>query len=103
MRIKLLKLKSGEDVIGDILKENAEFITVGSPAVLMPVGEGRAGAVQIGLVPWVPFSEAKSFEIKRDWVVLITDPSIDIVNNYNQIFGSGIVMPQVNTKSLLQE
>ena len=102
MNIKLLKLKSGEDLIGEVLKENAEYITVGAPAVLMPVG-GEGGAVQMGLAPWVPFSSAKSFEITRDWVVLITDPAVDIVNNYNQIFGSGIVVPRVDTKSLLQE
>ena len=51
----------------------------------------------------MPFSEAKEFDLPRDWVLLTTEPAQDIVNNYNQIFGSGIVVPQVSTSALLNE
>ena len=101
--IKLLRLKSGEDIVGDIIGENSEFLIVKNPAMLMPVGDGRGGSVQIGLTPWMPFSEAKDFEVPRDWVLITTEPALDIVNNYNQAFGSGIVVPQVSSKTLLQE
>ena len=101
--IKLLRLKSGEDIVGDIIGENSEFLIVKNPAMLMPVGDGRGGSVQIGLTPWMPFSEAKDFEVPRDWVLITTEPAQDIVNNYNQIFGSGIVVPQVSTSALLNE
>ena len=101
--IKLLRLKSGEDIVGDIVGENSEYLIVKNPAMLMPVGDGRGGSVQIGLTPWMPFSEAKDFEIPRDWVLITTDPALDITNNYNQVFGSGIVVPKVSSKTLLQE
>ena len=101
--IKLLRLKSGEDIVGDIIGENSEYLIVKNPAMLMPVGDGRGGSVQIGLTPWMPFSEAKDFEVPRDWVLITTEPALDIVNNYNQAFGSGIVVPQVSSKTLLQE
>ena len=39
--IKLLRLKSGEDIIGDVVGENSEYLIVKSPAMLMPVGDGR--------------------------------------------------------------
>ena len=101
--IKLLRLKSGEDIVGDIIGENSEFLIVKNPAMLMPVGDGRGGSVQIGLTPWMPFSEAKDFEVPRDWVLITTEPAQEIVNNYNQVFGSGIVVPKVSSKTLLQE
>ena len=101
--IKLLRLKSGEDIVGDIIGENSEFLIVKNPAMLMPVGDGRGGSVQIGLTPWMPFSEAKDFEVPRDWVLITTEPAQEIVNNYNQVFGSGIVVPKVSPKTLLQE
>ena len=101
--IKLLRLKSGEDIVGDIVGENSEFLIVKNPAMLMPVGDGRGGSVQIGLTPWMPFSEEKDFEIPRDWILITTEPAQDIVNNYNQVFGSGIVVPKVSPKTLLQE
>ena len=101
--IKLLRLKSGEDIVTDIVGENSEFLIVKNPAMLMPVGDGRGGSVQIGLTAWMPFSEAKDFEVPRDWILITTEPAQDIVNNYNQVFGSGIVVPQVSSKTLLQE
>ena len=69
----------------------------------MPMSDGRGNAVQMGLVPWVPFSEAKEFEIPREWVVLITTPATSVVNNYNQAYGAGIVVPTVSQQALLQE
>ena len=101
--IKLLRLKGGEDIVGDIIGENSEYFIIKNPAMLMPEGTGQGGSVQIGLTPWMPFSEAKDFEIPRDWVLITTEPAQDIVNNYNQVFGSGIVVPKVSPKTLLQE
>ena len=103
MAVKLLRLKSSEDVIGYIVTENSEYITVSNPAMLMPVGDPRGGNVQMGLAPWLPFSDQKDIDIPRDWILVIADAVQDIVNNYNQIFGSGIVVPKVSSKTLLQE
>ena len=105
MAVKLLRLKSSEDIIGDVVSENSEYITVSNPAMLMPVGDPRGGNVQMGLAPWLPFSDQKEIDFPRDWVLVVADAVQDIVNNYNQVFGSGIVVPQVkvNQKTLLQE
>ena len=103
MAVKLVRLKSGEDIIADIMAESAEIVKIKNPAMLMPMSDGRGNQVQVGLAPWMPFSEAKEFELPRDWVLLTTTPAQDIVNNYNQIFGSGIVVPQVSTSALLNE
>ena len=103
MNLKLLRLRSGEDVICEIIKESAENIKIKNPAMLMPVSDGRGNAVQMCMAPWMPFSEQKEFEIPRDWLVVMSDVVKDIANNYNQIFGSGIVVPdvKVDTKTLL--
>ena len=103
MNLKLLRLRSGEDVICEIIKESAEYIKIKNPAMLMPMSDGRGNAVQMGMAPWMPFSEQKEFEIPRDWLVVMSDVVKDIANNYNQIFGSGIVVPdvKVDTKTLL--
>jgi len=103
MAVKLVRLKSGEDIIADIITESAEIVKVKNPAMLMPMSDGRGQQVQVGLAPWMPFSEAKEFELPRDWVLLTTEPAQDIVNNYNQVFGSGIVVPKVSTSALLNE
>ena len=52
---------------------------------------------------WGHISNEKDFEIPRDWIVITTEVVTDIANNYNQVFGSGIVVPdvKVDTKTLL--
>jgi len=105
MSIKLLRLKSGEDIVADI-DVNDDTITIENPAAIMPMGDPRqSGAVQMGFAPWVPFSNDKQFEISKDWIVFITEPATDIVNNYRQAFGSGIVVPpvKIDPKALLKE
>jgi hypothetical protein len=103
MNLKLLRLRSGEDVICEVLKESAELIFIKNPAMLMPVGS-QGQQMQMGMAPWMPFSDQNEFEIPRDWLVVMSDVVKDIANNYNQIFGSGIVVPdvKVDTKTLLK-
>ena len=104
MAVKLLRLKSGEDIVAEhVLGKIGQNITIENPAMIMPLSDGRGKQVQVGLAPWMPFSAEKRFDLPGDWVLLLTEPAPDLVNNYNQVFGSGIVVPQVSTKSLLNE
>ena len=91
--IKLIRMRSGEDVVGEVSKENEEFIDVKEPAALMPMSGGANKTVQMGMVPWQPFSKSKEFTIPRNWIVTISDPSEDIEDNYRRAYGSGIDMP----------
>ena len=104
MAVKLLRLKSGEDIVAEHIQGKlGQDITIENPAMIMPLSDGRGNQVQVGLAPWMPFSAEKRFNIPSDWILLLTEPAPDIVNNYNQVFGSGIVVPQVNTSALLNE
>ena len=96
MNVKLLRLKSGEDIIADVtLVDTEDTIKVENPAMLMPTGQQQGGHMQMGFGPWAPFSDDKTFEIPRDWLVYISTPSKDLLNSYNQMFGSGIVVPDM--------
>ena len=102
MAVKLVRLKSGEDIIADILTESAEIVKVKNPAMLMPMSDGRGQQVQVGLAPWMPFSEAKEFELPRDWVLLTTEPAQDIVNNYIISYvGEDKIIPKVRKTDVL--
>jgi len=94
--IKLYRMRSGEDVIGDVESENQEFINLESPAVLMPVSGASGGQVQMGMVPWQPFSKTKVFQIPRDWIVTESDPTDEVSDGWRRSFGSGIEVPTKN-------
>ena len=104
MAVKLLRLKSGEDVVADVKEENLEreYTKVKLPAMLVPMG-GQGQQMQMALAPWLPFSDDKEFTIPSDWILITSEPAQDIVNNYNQMFGSGRVVPKVSPKTLLNE
>ena len=104
MNVKLLRLKSGEDIIADVtLVDTEDTIKLENPAMLMPIpGHAHGGQVSMGFGPWAPFSDDKQFEIPRDWLVYISTPNMDLLNQYNQMFGSGIVVPDMKVgKQLL--
>ena len=102
MTVKLLRLKSGEDIVTDVKNENIEYTTIKLPAMLVPMN-ASGSQVQMALTPWLPFSDDKEFEIPTDWVLITSEPAQDIANNYSQMFGSGIVVPKVSAKTLLNE
>ena len=89
--IKLIRMKSGEDVIGEI-EHTKEGIIVERPVVLMQM-PGERGQIQMGMVPWQPFSKSKKFTISKEWIVTISDPAEDIENSYRKQYGSGIDIP----------
>ena len=104
MNVKLLRLKSGEDIIADVtLVDTEDTIKIENPAVLMPMGQQQQGGqMSMGFGPWAPFADQKEFEIPRDWLVHMSTPTKDLLNQYNTMFGAGIVVPDMKVgKQLL--
>jgi len=94
MSIKVLKLTSGEDVLGDA------DIVQGQWHITNPVGiavvRGKDGKPNVGLTPFPLHAEQKkdsAIDISLSSVVYSYEPAQDFIDNYNQIFGSGIVLP----------
>lgn len=97
MTIKLITFKTNHTMMADI-DHGDEFITIKNPVqvVMQPTKEGP-------MVSFIPFLEyAKEFKtgitISRDDVLCITDPVVELENQYNQVFGSGIQIASVIPK-----
>ena len=79
MAVKLLRLKSGEDIVADVKEENLEreYTKVKLPAMLVPMG-GQGQQMQMALAPWLPFSDDKEFTIPSDWILITSEPAQDL-------------------------
>lgn len=95
MTIKILKLITGEEVLGD-----AE-VTMGEWYVKNPVGisivRGKDGQPSVGLSPFplhAPQTKDAQISIPLSSVSYSYVPAEDFIKNYNQIFGAGIILPQ---------
>jgi hypothetical protein len=80
-----VKLTSGEELFGEF---DPETSVIKNPVVMIPVSKE-----QIAFQPWLPYSEDKEFTLKESVINIVANPSTTIVNEYNRIYGSGLVMP----------
>ena len=83
--IKLVKLKSGEELIGDVTVVG-DSVAIANPCQIMPQQQG------LGFMPWPPFAKHDNVTIPLNWVICITDPIDAARDGWNSKFGSGIVI-----------
>ena len=95
MRILALKLITHEDVLAEIESESeTEFVLVNPVGIT--VVRGKDGMPSVGFSPFPLHAEQKTgamVVISKKNVVYSYVPAEDFITNYNQIFGSGIVLP----------
>jgi hypothetical protein len=100
MTIKLLLLKSGEDMIADVTEmsygEEEDRRIVGyylnkpciikmrDPSVLEDQSEGRArkAGYEVSLFPWMPLSAEDNIPVPSDWVVTMVEPTAKLKEMY---------------------
>ena len=85
MNIKIVRIVSGEELIGDW---NDKTNTITSRVVMIPIAKD-----QLGFQPWIPYAEEETMTFKEQHIVVIVTPDKKLQNEYNRVFGSGLVMP----------
>lgn len=100
MAIKILKLISGEEVLSEVnLGHTHAHLTdpVGVSIVRQQNGQPGVGFVPFPLHkdgdPSTPPKKGYTIDIPLSSVVYSYEPAQDFIDNYNQIFGAGIVLP----------
>ncbi len=86
MNIKVLRLVTAEELIGDW---NEEKCSITNPVVMVPVSKDK-----IGFQPWITLSEEEEISLKDQHIMAIVTPDIKLQNEYNRVFGSGLIVPE---------
>lgn len=95
MAIKVLKLITGEEVLGEAEISLGEWYVTNPVAI--SIVRGKDGGPNVGLAPFplhAPQTKDTKIAIPIASVVYSYVPAEDFITNYNQIFGSGIVLPK---------
>ena len=95
--IKLIKFTSGEEIIAEILTETEGVLTIKNGVTLV-YHQTEKGTVSVGFSPFMPYSEGH---------IALNDISItgqaevkqELLNEYNRIYGSGIVIATGNDQA----
>ena len=93
MSVRGFRLNTGEIVLTDIVERSADFITLKAPAqlIMQEIEPGRAG---VGLQPFLPYGS--NIKLNTASVTAEFDLDKQVENEYNRLFGSGIVIAGAN-------
>ena len=92
MTIKILLLKSGEDVVADVKemvspdkKVIGYFLSKPCIIKLLPKkSEGDKRETSISMYPWMPLAEEKEIPLPTDWVVTMVTPIKKVETMYKE-------------------
>jgi hypothetical protein len=92
MEVKIITLKTNHSLIGKVDCAYAEYVIIKEPVqvFMQPSKDG----MQMGFGPFLDYSKEHSTGIKISMndVLCITTPILELENQYNQVFGSGITI-----------
>ena len=86
MNIKVLRLVTAEELIGEWDQEKSSII---NPVVMVPVSKDK-----IGFQPWITLSDDDEIFLKDQHIMAIVTADIKLQNEYNRVFGSGLIVPE---------
>jgi len=91
--IKILKLVTGEEILGEVEETLTAQIKFSTPCILQIV-PSRNNPDQIGmaLLPYASYAKDQTIFIDKNAIVWEQEPIDELRNQYNSIFGNGIVL-----------
>lgn len=90
MAVKIVKLISGEELIGDVFVHEITA-TIKQPCVIQMVpGRTDPNNPMLALIPYAMYTMNHSVDVDVDKIIWEEEPVKELYNQYNSIFGSGI-------------
>jgi hypothetical protein len=88
--IKIIKLITGEELIGDVSFIDSQYIIDQPCAIQLMPSRNDPSKTMMGLIPYASYTEDFKVSVKESMIVWQETPSSEIYNQYNTAFGSGI-------------
>jgi hypothetical protein len=95
MAIQIVKLINNEEIMADVESDDTNLVLTNPVGVA--IVRGQDGRPNVGFAPWPLHAEQSekdtTYSIAKKHVLYYYVPAEDFINNYNQIFGAGIMVP----------
>ena len=86
--VKLIKFLGGEEVIAEVLSDSGTALSVKNAVRIVVIPDRLdAKTPQVGLAPYLQFSDSKELTFNKALVVTTAEPLTDFINQYNSLFG----------------
>ena len=94
--IKVVRLISGEELMGNIsdLPDGSGLHIKNVCQIVASYSDTTTATARVGLSPFMPYTKSSDgIDLKNHYIGFIVDPVNELTNEYNQVFGSGLVLP----------
>lgn len=94
--IKVVRLISGEELMGNVtdLADGSGLRVTNVCQIVASYSDTTTATARVGLSPFMPYTlSSDGVDLKNHYVGFIVDPVNELTNEYNQVFGSGLVLP----------
>lgn len=93
--IKIIKLLTGEELIGDLkIDDSLNTVVIDRPCYIQLVpSKSNPQEPAMALVPYAAYTANHNIVVKQSAIVWEAEPLKELYNRYNSIFGSGLVVP----------
>lgn len=100
MSIRGFRLNTGEIILTGVAKDESDYFELDSPAemVIKEIEPGRAG---VAMQPFVPYGS--DVKLYKSSITAEFAPDQQVANEYNRIYGSGIVIASAGALSGFQK
>jgi len=95
MAIKVVRLLSGEELMGDIEdKGEGKYFLKNACQIVTSYADTTTATARVGLSPFMPYTKSSDgIELEKAYIGFIVDPVNELTTEYNKVFGSGLVLP----------
>ena len=89
MNVRVFKLINGEVVIGEVKEENDGFMVLkGAANIILQQNDSGVG---VGIADYMPYSSGP-VTLRVSAIASEASPDSKLENEYNRIYGSGLIM-----------
>lgn len=100
--IKVIRLISGEELMGEITEDDEDTYRVKNVCqIASSYADPTSATARIGIAPFLPYTKVKDgLTLNKSYVGFVIEPVNELLSEYNKVFGSGIVLPPEGTQSI---
>ena len=98
--IKLITFSTQQTIIAKVIETDNTYVIKNPVQVIAVPPRSANDTGGVGFAPYLAYCEEfdKGIIIKKDDVFCVTTPVLDLVNQYNRMFGSGIEIAPAGLK-----
>tara|TARA_B100000941_G_scaffold133427_1_gene94366 strand:- start:810 stop:1211 length:402 start_codon:yes stop_codon:yes gene_type:complete len=85
METKILKLRNGEEIVGNVSSGDGEFLKIQNPLKVNIYPRIKKGKVEEAMAfsRWINYSQNQTYDIIKNNVIAITDSSVGLTRFYD--------------------